>query len=666
MAQTSRTFDFPQLPQRTRVVLLFGAAIALLVVYGTFVLSYQNQRQAERRLETQLFRYQSFVATTAPTVEGVEELQSQLSAAQVRLATSRAQLPAAGEQVDVVQSVVRAGRQHSVEITRLEIESETTTDVVREQRYNLQAAGSLANVLAFSEALETEVLPSSRLENASVRRMSGDESGGNQQDRYMLTAGLLVLTTQDLVTVGQPTPDQAARAEQLRTQYEQAMAEQDYERALSLLTRLSLVTSTDQDALLYDTHVEYGQSLLEDGFLARAEEQFTLALAIRPEGEEAILGLLQVSEQQTQTPEPGETVGAGLPSRTPGSGELPATPTPTEFGRQPTSTLPPTQPPPPTNTRGPTNTPRPTQPLVPTNTPTVTNTPAPTGTPNPYKFGAEQPFYLPNCGVTMVRGTVKTQTGQPLNGVTVRVWWDGAGPEQAYSRPSGTDPTKPNGYWDVVLDSGPKVGKWYVTVVDRDTGAALSETTTVNTDVGPCQPGGDGKQVVIVDFVRFAGEIGTPAPTSTATRVPTNTRIPSSTPTETSTPTVTPTATRTPLTYRCSDCPQGIPDDITTPLESEINVDEDVIIRKVRVFVWLTHEDINDIRIELLAPNGERFTLREEPDSGSDDTELRTRYTIDSDRIEDENAQGAWTLILTDTKPGREGELLDWNLELFP
>lgn len=662
MAQTSRTFDVPQLPQRTRVVLLFGAAIVLLVVYGAFVLAYQNQRQIERRLETQLFRYQSFVATTAPTVEGVEELQSQLSAAQVRLATARAQLPAAGEQVDVVQRVVRAGRQHGVEISTFEIESETRSDVVREQRYNLQATGSLANVLAFSEALETEVLPSSRLENASVRRMEGDQ----QQDRYRLTAGLLLLTTQDVVTTGQPTPDQAARAEQLLAQYEEAMAEQDYERALSLLTRLSLVSSMDQDALLYDTHIKYGQSLLERGFLARAEEQFTLALAIRPEGEEAILGLLQVSEQQTETPEPDETTAAGQPTRTPGPGEPQATPTPTEDGRQPTSTLPPTQPPPPTNTRGPTNTPRPTQPLVPTNTPTITNTPAPTGTPNPYKFGAEDPFYLPNCGLTMVRGMIKTETGQPLNGVTVRVWWDGAGPEQVYSRPSGTDPTKPNGYWDVVLASGPKVGKWYVTVVDRETGAPLSETITVNTDVGPCEPGGSGKQVVIVDFVRFAGDIGTPAPTSTATTVPTNTPVPSGTPTETSTPTVTPTPTQTPLTYRCSDCPQDIPDDITIPLESEIEVDDDVVVRKVRINAWFTHEDINDVRIELLAPNGERFTLREEPDSGSDDTELRQRYTVDSDRIEDENAQGTWTLILTDTKPGKEGELMDWNLELFP
>lgn len=666
MEQTVRSFNFPSLPQRTRVLLLFGAAIVLLVLYGAFVLSYQAQRQAERRLETQLFRYQSFVATSAPTAEGVEQLQSQLSAAQIRLATARAQLPASSEQVDVVQSVVSAGRRHSVEITTLVIEEESVSEGVREQHYTLEAAGSLANVMTFAEALETEVLPSSRLQNASVTRLEVEASGSTQQDRYVLSADLLVLTAQDVVSAGQPTPDQAARADQLLADYEDAMAAQDYERALSLLTRLSLVTSVEQDALLYDTHIQYGQSLLDSGFLARAEEQFTLALAIRPEGEEAILGLLQVSERQTATPEPGETTIAGQPGRTPGPGEPQATPTPTEGSRQPTSTLPPTQPPPPTNTRGPTNTPRPTQPLVPTNTPTAANTPTVTNTPNPYKFGAEQPVYLPNCGVTMVKGTVKTQTGQPLNGVTVRVWWDGAGPQQAYSRPSGTDPTQPNGYWDVVLDSGPKVGKWYVTVVDRDTGAPLSETITVNTDVGPCQPGGSGKQVVIVDFVRFAGEIGTPAPTSTATRVPTNTTIPSSTPTETSTATVTPTATQTPLTYRCSDCPQDIPDDITTPLENEIAVDADVFMRKARVVVWITHEDINDVRIELLAPNGERFMLREEPDSGSDDTELRTRYTIDDDRIEDESAQGSWTLILTDTKPGKAGELKDWNLEIFP
>lgn len=668
MERTARPFGFPPVTERTRVLLLFGAAILLLLLYGLFVLSFQRQRQAERRLETELFRYQSFVATAAPTAQGVDELQSQLAAAQVRAATARARLPVADQQVDVVQRVLQTARRHSVDVTQFAVRAETVSDGISEQQYDLEATGDLPNVMAFAEALETEVLPASRLQNASIVRRrvaTEEETDGESEDAvrsvYVLRADLAVLSMQEALPDDRVTPEGTARAERLLAQYEEAMEEQDYERALSLLTRLSLVTSADQDDLLYDTYVAYGEYLLERGFYAQAEAQFTDALAIRPEGEEAILGLLRVSEQRETTATPEGTAPAGAPDRTPSP-----TPTEQEEEGQPTATFPPTQPPPPTNTRGPTNTPRPVQTRPPAATPTVTNTPGPTNTPNPYQFGAEQPVFQPNCGVTMVKGLVKTETGQPLNGVTVRVWWDGAGPQQAYSLPSGTDPTKPNGYWDVILAEGPKAGKWYVNVVDRETGRQLSEVVTVNTDFGPCQPGGEGKQVVIVDFVRFSGSLGTPAPTSTSTREPTGTTTPTNTATTTATPTVTPTPTATPVAYQCTDCPQPIPDDITSSLRSEIDVDADLLIRQLKVFVWVTHDDTNDVRVELLAPDGDRFTLKQDSDDSSDNTEVRTRYTLTDDRIVDESSQGTWTLIVTDTKPGKSGELVDWNLEIFP
>lgn len=145
--------------------------------------------------------------------------------------------------------------------------------------------------------------------------------------------------------------------------------------------------------------------------------------------------------------------------------------------------------------------------------------PAPTLTPqaylpyvlNPFSFAAQPPLYLPNCALTQIRGTIMTETGNPLNGVTVRVWWAGADPDEIYSQPSGTYTNKPDGYWEVILAFTPKAGNWHVAVVDRDTGTAFSEMITVNTDVGPCQPGSEGKQVVLVDFVRHYGEHGTPA-----------------------------------------------------------------------------------------------------------------------------------------------------------
>ena len=60
---------------------------------------------------------------------------------------------------------------------------------------------------------------------------------------------------------------------------------------------------------------------------------------------------------------------------------------------------------------------------------------------------ANTPFYLPNCGLTHIKGTIRQQgSNTPIRGITVRVWFDGAAVDEIYSNPSDT-----NGEWDVVL-----------------------------------------------------------------------------------------------------------------------------------------------------------------------------------------------------------------------
>jgi len=284
---------------------------------------------------------------------------------------------------------------------------------------------------------------------------------------------------------------------------------------------------------------------------------------------------------------------------------------------------------------------------------------------------------LPNCGLTQIKGTVKDEQGRPLNGVTVRVWWDGAGPDQVYSLPSGTDPRQPAGYWDVVLAPYPKEGKWYVAVVDRETGAYLSEVVTVYTDTRDCKPGGTGRQVVIIDFIRFAGQLGTPVPTSTPTKTPspapspTGTPTPTRTPTNTPTPTTTPTPTPTPVRYQMSGGPLPIPEDINNPLQVSLTVVENFPIRAVQVFVYIEHDDTYDLRIELLTPHGEVIMLQEEErqDQGGPDSISRW-YEVsgsDLDRIKGKSSAGTWTLRVTDTKPANTtGTLNNWILEIYP
>ncbi|GAP62589.1 hypothetical protein ARMA_1012 [Ardenticatena maritima] len=153
-------------------------------------------------------------------------------------------------------------------------------------------------------------------------------------------------------------------------------------------------------------------------------------------------------------------------------------------------------------------------------------------------------------------------------------------------------------------------------------------------------------------------------PTSTPTVPPTATPTPTNTPTITPTPTATPTATATPVAYACTGCPLAIPDDITTPLTSSVTVPDTISIRELKVFVWITHEDVYDLRVELIAPNGSTYLLYADRDVGGGPDELRTRYTV-SGGLPD-TANGTWTLRVTDTKPGKTGTLESWNLEIYP
>ncbi|MGH2543058.1 MAG: proprotein convertase P-domain-containing protein, partial [Ardenticatenaceae bacterium] len=313
---------------------------------------------------------------------------------------------------------------------------------------------------------------------------------------------------------------------------------------------------------------------------------------------------------------------------------------------------------------------------------TTSGTPGPTatatifGTPNPYPFGLLSAFFLPNCGLTQIKGTIRdARTNAPVNGVTVRVWYDGAAPDEIYSLPTGADPTRGAGEWDVVLWPGPKEGKWYINVVDRQSGAPLSEIKTLYTDTGPCQPGQSGHQVIIQDFIKYGEGPGVPGITSTATRVPDPSRSPTATRTVTATPTVTPTPTitptPTPTPVRVSDSvnpDEPVPDYPDGPLVRTLNVAQNVTIRAARVFLNVSHEDIGDLEIRLVHPDGTRVVIHEQ---GEDQGDLEIRRWIDITGgdlalLLNKPAQGDWELEVLDTIEGRTGTLVSWELEIYP
>lgn len=122
--------------------------------------------------------------------------------------------------------------------------------------------------------------------------------------------------------------------------------------------------------------------------------------------------------------------------------------------------------------------------------PPVTPTPAATATPTtPYVISSVG--YLPNCGLTQVKGRIVNPDGNGRGGVRVRV---SSGDWNTISNPSDG-----NGNWDVLLDGRPKAGAWDVVVWDN---GPQSPVQRVETNTNDCGPNGGGRQVAVVDFRR--------------------------------------------------------------------------------------------------------------------------------------------------------------------
>jgi tetratricopeptide (TPR) repeat protein len=113
------------------------------------------------------------------------------------------------------------------------------------------------------------------------------------------TAGL-----QQAATTPSPT---LTVEEQLAQRLHEPWAAENWPEVISLIEQI-LAINPDYDDMtekLYAAHVNYGYKLIAEGKLEEAKEEFSRALAIKPDGEAAIAGLRQLAgEAPSPTPTP--------------------------------------------------------------------------------------------------------------------------------------------------------------------------------------------------------------------------------------------------------------------------------------------------------------------------------------------------------------------------
>lgn len=126
-------------------------------------------------------------------------------------------------------------------------------------------------------------------------------------------------------------------------------------------------------------------------------------------------------------------------------------------------------------------------PVTPTHTPPPL---PPTATPLPQlQYSIRNVFGQTNQAITHIRGDIRDRSGNPINGVRVRVR---SGSFCTVSNPSGAPGGYPNGNYDILLDNFAKDGLWSVAIVNgpadptdtkcNDGLVALSEEVSVPTN----------------------------------------------------------------------------------------------------------------------------------------------------------------------------------------
>jgi subtilisin-like proprotein convertase family protein len=109
-----------------------------------------------------------------------------------------------------------------------------------------------------------------------------------------------------------------------------------------------------------------------------------------------------------------------------------------------------------------------------------------------------------------------------------------------------------------------------------------------------------------------------------------------------------------------------IPDADPSGIASAIDIDDMGTVKDVRVSVEIAHTFIGDLRVELIAPSGQRALLHNRAGGGKDD--LRITYDIASapalEGLIGGQIKGVWVLQVQDLQLRDVGTLEKWSLAL--
>lgn len=283
-------------------VVVIAVAIVGSVLFIGFSIAPQWRIRSQRASELAAVE-QQLVEAGRDQVKSPEQLQERLATAQTELDEASSIFFSESEAAKVLNSLYQYADESGAQIVSLqnqpgpEQEEKSIYDV---NIFQLQAVGATSNLVNFVSRIKEAASRGFIIDNVNI--VEGDID-------HILTLDFMLYTSPYSSGVAvEPTPKVTPLATpedltQLTQALEVVWASNDWEQAIILIQQIADI-DPDHDDLqgnLYTAYVNYGHSLLAEGDSDAATTQFSLALGIKPGGEEALAGLQQIAVTPTPT-----------------------------------------------------------------------------------------------------------------------------------------------------------------------------------------------------------------------------------------------------------------------------------------------------------------------------------------------------------------------------
>ena len=318
------------IPTGERLYTLLAVFAIILIAFGCLLFTQfaiLPQLQARSQLRAQLASAQQKLVESRKAQEKTpDNLKQQLVAAQAALNESAQVFLSDSQAADALNRLYQYAGESGVKIVNMQAQSNPAkgSNAYDIRTFRLQVEGLSVNLIRFVAQINEAALPGYVISNVNIAE--GQTTSVLTMDVALYTSPYAsaagpspaVTPTVQFITPtpasATPMPTATLTADQLLAQQlDAAWTSGDWPQAISLIGQILALnpTADGMTQKLYAAHVNYGRTLVAAGRLEDAKTEFSIALTIKPDGEEANDELLKLS---------GET--PVLPTTTPGAQTL--------------------------------------------------------------------------------------------------------------------------------------------------------------------------------------------------------------------------------------------------------------------------------------------------------------------------------------------------------